>query len=134
MTYTIRMVRLKQFIEHGLGVSTYLDFGPRLFSSQWPPYCAHILQDLICNNHTFNFAKPIQILFIVLAAENLSTYDKVQMFDPFQDRNPHFFGTVSLSWFVMKSISKTYSFNLFWSKPLQNFFWRTFLNFCRFLE
>ena len=34
------------------------------------------------------------------------------MFEPFQDRNPHFFGTVSLSWFVMKSISKTYSFNL----------------------
>ena len=31
------------------------------------------------------------------------------MFEPFQDRNPHFFGTVSLSWFIMKSISKTYS-------------------------
>ena len=41
------------------------------------------------------------------------------MFEPFQDRNPHFFGTVSLSWFVMKSISKTYSFNLFWTKPLR---------------
>ena len=24
-------------------------------------------------------------------------YNKVQMFEPFQDRNPHFFGTVSLS-------------------------------------
>ena len=24
-------------------------------------------------------------------------YIKVQMFEPFQDRNPHFFGTVSLS-------------------------------------
>ena len=46
----------------------------------------------------------------------------VQMFEPFQDWNPHFFGTVSLSWFVMKSISKTYSFNLFWSKPLRKIF------------
>ena len=44
------------------------------------------------------------------------------MFEPFQDRNPHFFGTVSLSWFVMKSISKTYSFNLFWSKSLRKSF------------
>ena len=47
MTYTIRMVRLRQFIEPGLGVSTYLDFGARLFSTQWPPYGAHILQGLI---------------------------------------------------------------------------------------
>ena len=31
MTYTIRMVRLWQFIDPGLGVSTYLDFGARLF-------------------------------------------------------------------------------------------------------
>ena len=49
MTYTIRMVRSKQFIEPGLGVSTYLDFGARLFSTQWPPYGAHILQGLSCN-------------------------------------------------------------------------------------
>ena len=41
------------------------------------------------------------------------------MFEPFRVRNPHFFGTVSLSWFFMKSISKTYSFNLFWTKPLR---------------
>ena len=47
MTYTIRMVRLRQFIEPGLGVSTYLDFGARLFSTQWPPYGAHILQGLL---------------------------------------------------------------------------------------
>ena len=39
------------------------------------------------------------------------------MFDPFQDRNQHLFGTVSLRLFVMKSISKTYSFNWFWTKP-----------------
>ena len=31
MTYTIRMVRPRQFNEPGLGVSTYLDFGARLF-------------------------------------------------------------------------------------------------------
>ena len=49
MTYTIRMVRLRQFIEPGLGVSTYLDFGARLFSTQWPPYGAHILQGLLTN-------------------------------------------------------------------------------------
>ena len=47
MTYTIRMVRLRQFIEPGLGVSTYLDFGARLFSTQWSPYGAHILQGLL---------------------------------------------------------------------------------------
>ena len=35
------------FIEPGLGVSTNLDCGPRLFSTQWPPYGAHILQGLI---------------------------------------------------------------------------------------
>ena len=45
------------------------------------------------------------------------------MFEPFQDRNQHFFGTVSLSWIVMKSISKTYSFNLLWTKPLRKKFW-----------
>ena len=47
MTYTIRMVRLRQFIEPGFGVSPYLDFGARLFSTQWPPYGAHILQGLL---------------------------------------------------------------------------------------
>ena len=53
MTYTIRMVQPRQFIEPGLGVSTYLDFGARLFSTQWPPYGAHILQGLI-NEHAKN--------------------------------------------------------------------------------
>ena len=47
MTYTIIMARPRQFIEPGLGVSTYLDFGARLFSTQWPPYGAHILQGLL---------------------------------------------------------------------------------------
>ena len=51
MTYTIRMVQSRQFIKPGLGVSTYLDFGARLFSTQWPPNGAHVLQGLIavCN-------------------------------------------------------------------------------------
>ena len=40
------MVRSRQFIEPGLGVTTYLDFGAILFSTQWPPYGAHILQGL----------------------------------------------------------------------------------------
>ena len=47
MTYTISMVWSRQFIEPGFRVSTYLDFGARLFSTQWPPYGAHILQGLI---------------------------------------------------------------------------------------
>ena len=44
---TIGLVRPRQFIEPGLGVSTYFDFGARLFSTQWPTYGAHILQGLI---------------------------------------------------------------------------------------
>ena len=47
MTYTIRMVRRRQFIGPGLRVSIYLDFGARLFSTQWPPYGAQILQGLL---------------------------------------------------------------------------------------
>ena len=47
MTYTIRIVRPRQFIEPGLGMSTYLDFGARLSATQWPPYGAHILQGLL---------------------------------------------------------------------------------------
>ena len=46
---TNRMVRSRQFIEPGLGVSTYLDFGARLFSTQWLPYGAHISQGLLIN-------------------------------------------------------------------------------------
>ena len=49
-------------------------------------------------------------------------YNSVQMFEAFQDRNPHFFGTVSLSWIVMNIISKTYSFSLYWTKPLRKIF------------
>ena len=30
-----------------MGVSTYFDYGARLFSMQWPPYGAHILQSLL---------------------------------------------------------------------------------------
>ena len=48
MTYTIGMVRPRQFIDPGLGVSTYLDFGARLLSTLWPTYGAHILQGLLC--------------------------------------------------------------------------------------
>ena len=35
------------------------------------------------------------------------------MIESFKDWNPHFFVTISLSWFVMKSLAKTYSFNFF---------------------
>ena len=47
MTYTIGMVQPRQFIEPGLGVSIYSDFGARLFSTQWPTYGGHILQGLL---------------------------------------------------------------------------------------
>ena len=65
-------------------------------------------------------------------------WNSVQMFEPFQDRNPHFFGTVSLSWLFMKSISKTYSLNLFLTKPLRKKFlgqkldfWKSYFQFLR---
>ena len=44
MIYTIGMVLL--FIEANLGVSTYFDFGTRIFSTQWSQFGAHILQGL----------------------------------------------------------------------------------------
>ena len=47
MTYTIGMVWLRQFIEPSFGVSTYFDLGASFFSTQWPPYGAHILQGLL---------------------------------------------------------------------------------------
>ena len=46
MTYTIGMVRPRHFIEPGLGVSTYFDFGARLFSTQWLTYGAHLARHL----------------------------------------------------------------------------------------
>ena len=52
------------------------------------------------------------------------------MFEPFQDGNQHFFGTISLSWFVMKSIPKTYSFNWFLTKSLRETFLNGNLYFC----
>ena len=48
---TIGMVRPRQFIEPGLGVSTYFDFVARLFSTQWPTYGADILQGFIATCH-----------------------------------------------------------------------------------
>ena len=49
----------------------------------------------------------------------ISAHNSFQMFEPFQNRKPHFFGTINLSWFVMKSIPKMYSFNLFLTKSLR---------------
>ena len=48
-------------------------------------------------------------------------HNSVQMFEPFQDRNQHFFGSIRVSWLVMKSIPKTFSFNLFLTKSLRKF-------------
>ena len=59
MTYTIGMVRPRQFIEPGFGVSIYFDFNARLFSTQCPTYGAHILQGLLTNYivllHSFKY-------------------------------------------------------------------------------
>ena len=56
MTYTIEMVWLRQFIEPGLGVSTYFDFGAKKISTQLPPYGAHILQGLL-----FSWEKALKL-------------------------------------------------------------------------
>ena len=37
---------------------------------------------------------PVDMMGVVY---HVLLYNRVQMFEPFQDRNPHFFGTVSLS-------------------------------------
>ena len=58
-------------------------------------------------------------------------YNSAQMFEPFQDQNQHLFGTGSLSWFVMKSISTTYRFHLFWTKPLRKKMWGQNLDFSK---
>ena len=57
---------------------------------------------------------------------------------PFQDQNPHFFGKVSLSWIVLKSISKTYSFNFCLDQTTQEKnlgqnldFWKSYFQFLR---
>ena len=65
MTYTIRMVRQRHFIEPGLGVSSYLDFGATLFSTQWPPYGAHILQGLL------RYCNPSWVLYLSKSIANL---------------------------------------------------------------
>ena len=36
------------------------------------------------------------------------------MFEPFQDRNPHFFGKISLSWFLMKVFQKPIGLIVLW--------------------
>ena len=56
------------------------------------PYGTAVLQSLrICNVDTVTL-RPWQI----------DPYNSVQMFDPFQDQNPHFIGKISLSLFFMK--------------------------------
>ena len=47
MTYTIGKLRREDFFEPDFDASIYFDLGARIFSTQWPPYVAHILQGLI---------------------------------------------------------------------------------------
>ena len=61
---------------------------------------------------------------------DLCLYNSVQMFEPFQDWNPHFFGTISLTWFVTKSIPQMYDVNLFLTKSLRKTFLTGNLDFC----
>ena len=48
---------------------------------------------------------------------------------PFKIGKKHFFGTISLSLFVMKSVSKTYSFNLFVTKSSNLHFCGSYFQF-----
>ena len=67
-----------------------------------------------------NFNQPYHIIpYHTIPYHTIFILNSVQMFEPFQDRNQHFLETVSLTYFVMKSFSKTYSFNLFWTKPFR---------------
>jgi hypothetical protein len=59
----------------------------------------HVVPGVKClkglNNHgkiLIVFVDPFPKIYFLITG-----YIKVQMFEPFQDRNPHFFGTVSLS-------------------------------------
>ena len=60
------MVQPRQFIEPGLGLSTYFDFGARLFSMQWPPYGAHLPRPLmIIDIMFFCWPFPFKQLFFL---------------------------------------------------------------------
>ena len=47
MTYTFGKLRREDFFEPDFDASIYFDLGARIFSTQWPPYVAHILQGLL---------------------------------------------------------------------------------------
>ena len=73
MTYTIRMVRPRHCIEPDLGVSTYLDFGATLFSTEWPPYGAHILQGLLSKAEAGNLYLPSCNLYVIMNLKIIET-------------------------------------------------------------
>ena len=45
------------------------------------------------------------------------------MFEPFRDQNPHFFGKISLSWFVMQDFRKLISSIVLWTNHSEKFVW-----------
>ena len=69
MTYTIGMVLPRLFIEPGLGVSTYFDFGARIFATQWPPYGVHIFQGLLW--HSFLYTIYMEVNSVMYAVSSV---------------------------------------------------------------
>ena len=63
------------------------------------PNLKYIRYCLLSTVHLYCLPSSVYCLFS-------NAYNSGQMFEPFQDRNPHFFGTVSLSWNVIKFIFK----------------------------
>ena len=63
------------------------------------------------------------IAWVLGISQGLRLYNSVQMFDPFRDRNPHFFGPISLSWFVMQDFWKWISSMVLCQNHSGNFFW-----------
>ena len=49
-----------------------------------------------------------------LDSSELTAYNSVQMFEPFQDQTPHFFGKIILSWFVMQDFQKLIGSKVLW--------------------
>ena len=50
-----------------------------------------------------------------LLLKNPIAYNSFQMFEHFQDKNPHFFGKINLRWFVMQDFSNWIGLIVYWT-------------------
>ena len=64
-------------------------------------YLSGQIKEKLCKS-ALNSPMLTQYLNVLLGLHK--RYNSVQMFESFQNLNPHFFGTISLRWFVMKFI------------------------------